>query len=589
MLPGKDIALISDRIPASDGSRTAGHLLSRRRMLAFASASVALGCVRSGLAQEGAATPVASPIPDATPVAITAPERGGTLRLVRPGETLRNLNPAAFAVDYQITLSYLEPLVMPDAATMRPTPWLAREWAWRDAGLTLQLTLRDDVTWHDGSPVTAGDAAFSYEVYQQDVDSAVSGFFALAEAFEATADKVLTVRFRDLDANWLLNAATLPVFSRAQLGGFWDDQSGDRSLSGFDWQNNLPQGTGPWELTALDDTEARFRRAESYWRQPAWADSLEISVKPSRQERLEAWQKGDATLLWPVSNRDGRDVDAAAVVVAPAASVMFAAFNFANPDLPGGSYWADLRVRQAASLALNRARYATEVFADRVDVFAGGVVSQPWAHDEALRSPERDVLAAQSLLAEAGWLDYDGDGVREDVNGFPLRPVIIVRNDARPELHAVLARVARDLFDAGFGVTIESLTPDDFDARWIDARTYDLIAYAYDQAPGFTDYDLFGTQWDIRSNPAGWNPGGYSNPDADAAIAAFLEAVSLERQRVALQQLQAATNDDLFGLWFGFPRDAILVQPGVNGFEPNINWQTANTSALWFATPTSDI
>jgi ABC-type transport system substrate-binding protein len=559
--------------------------LSRRRLLALGSAGIALGCVRGGQAQESAATPVASPVPAATPVAPVAPEKGGALRLVRPGNVLQNLNPAAFAVDYQVTLSYLEPLVMPDATTMEPTPWLASGWAWRDDGLTLELSLREDVFWHDGTPLTAEDAAFSYTVFQSDADSAVSGFFGLSETFEATTDRIVTVRFRERDANWLLNAATLPVFSRAQYAEFWDAQRGNRSLSGFDWQANLPLGTGPWEFSALDEREARFVRAEGYWRQPAWADTLEIAVKPGRQERFEAWEKGDSALLWPVSERDASGVDAANVISAPAASVMFAAFNFANPDLASGSYWTDLRVRQAASLALNRARYATEVFEDRIDAFAAGVVSQPWAHDPELHSPERDVLAAQSLLAEAGWLDYDGDGVREDANGFQLRPVIIVRNDARPELHAVLVRVARDLFDAGFGVTIESLAPDDFDQRWINARTYDLIAYAYDQAPGFTDYDLFGSQWDIRSNPAGWNPGGYSNLDANAAIDAFLDAVSLERQRAALQQLQVVTNEDLFGLWFGFPRDAILVQPGVNGFQPNITWQTADSSALWLTTP----
>lgn len=562
-----------------------GMNVNRRRLLALATTGMALGSVRSVKAQQGAATPVPPPIPAATPVAVAAPERGGALRLVRPGSVLQNLNPAAFAVDYQVTLSYLEPLVLPDAATMEPTPWLASGWAWRDDGLTLELTLRDDVTWHDGSPLTAEDAAFSYGVYRSDADSAVAGFFELSETFEATSTRLVTVRFTERDANWLLNAASLPVFSAAQYGDYWDGQQGARSLRGFDWQANLPVGTGPWQVTSLDEGEAHFERAEGYWGQPAWADTLEIAVMPGRQERFDAWKKGESALLWPVSDRDASSVDAANVVSAPAASVMFAAFNFANPDLPGGSYWTDLRVRQAASLALNRTRYATEVFGDRIDAFAAGVVSQPWAHDPALRSPERDVLAAQSLLVEAGWLDYDGDGVREDVNGFPLRPVIIVRDDARPELHAVLARVARDLFDAGFGVTVESLSPDDFDDRWINARTYDLIAYAYDQAPGFTDYDLFGSQWDIRNNPAGWNPGGYANVDADVAIDAFLGAVSLERQRTALQQLQVATNEDLFGLWFGFPRDVILVQSGVNGFAPNVTWQTADTSALWITTP----
>jgi peptide/nickel transport system substrate-binding protein len=553
--------------------------LNRRRLLALASAGAVLAHTGDVQAQDESATPVASPVPVATPVAM--PASGGTLRLVRPGNSLHNLNPAAFAVDYQVTLSYLEPLVMPDPVTMAPTPWLARGWAWRDSGLTLELTLRDDVSWQDGTPLTAEDAIFSYTVYRDDIDSAVFGLFALVESLEATTEHRVTIRFRERDANWLLNAATLPIFSHAQYGAFWEAQSARRSLSSFDWQAELPIGTGPWTFSEVSANTARFTRTEDYWGHPAWADALAITVAPGRQDRFEAWEEGDSALLWPVGQREIDSVDPSNVVVAPAASVMFAAFNFANPDLPSGSYWTDLRVRQAASLALNRERYATEVFGGRIDAFAAGVVSQPWAHASEVRSPERDLFAAQTLLAEAGWLDYDGDGVREDVNGFPLRPVIIVRDDARPELHAVLARVARDLYDAGIGVTIESLSPDDFDERWINARTYDLIAYAYDQLPGFTDYDLFGSQWDIRSNPAGWNPGGYSNPDADAAIEAFLEAVSLERQRAALQQLQVVTNDDLFGLWLGFPRDAILVQDGVAGFEPNIAWQTADTSALW--------
>ena len=575
----------SDRRSANHVFRLLAQRLDRRRLLALASAGAALGRAHYVDAQEADATPAASPIAGATPVALAEPEQGGSLRLVRPGDTLQDLNPAAFAVDYQITLSYLEPLVMPDAVTMEPRPWLASGWAWRDRGLTLELTLRDDVTWHDGTMLSAADAAFSYAVYQSDTNSAVSGLFALVETVETTSDSVVTVRFSEKDANWLLNAATLPVFSRAQYADYWDTQAGGRSLSGFDWQADLPTGTGPWQFSDLGEDEANFVRAEGYWQQPAWADTLQIVVAPGRRDRFDAWQEDRSALLWPVSPKEASAESAANVISAPAASVMFAAFNFANPDLPAGSYWTDLRVRQAASLALNRARYATEVFADRVEAFAAGIVSQPWAHDPDLQSPERDVLAAQSLLAEAGWLDYDGDGIREDVNGFPLRPVIIVRDDARPELHAVLARVARDLYDAGFGLTVESLSPDDFDDRWINARTYDLIAYAYDQLPGFTDYDLVGSRWDIRSNPAGWNPGGYSNPEADAAIDTFLEAVSLERQRVALQQLQTSINEDLFGLWFGFPRDVILVQSGVNGYEPNIAWQTSGTSALWLSAP----
>ena len=55
---------------------------------------------------------------------------------------------------------------------MRPTPWLAERWEWRAEGLELVFLLRDDVLWHDGVPLTAADAAFTFEVYRSDTDSA---------------------------------------------------------------------------------------------------------------------------------------------------------------------------------------------------------------------------------------------------------------------------------------------------------------------------------------------------------------------------------------------------------------------------------
>jgi ABC-type transport system substrate-binding protein len=164
-----------------------------------------------------------------------------------------------------------------------------------------------------------------------------------------------------------------------------------------------------------------------------------------------------------------------------------------------------------------------------------------------------------------------------------LRPVVIIREDSRPELAAVMARVARDLASVGIILSIEVLPPDAFDERWITRRDYDLIAYAYDQLPGFTDFDLYGSAWDIRTNPAGWNPGGYANAEADDAIAEFLGAISVERQAGAVQRLQRVVNEDLFGLWLGFPDDLVLVAGGIEGFAPDIAWQTARTWDLWLA------
>ena len=555
--------------------------VSRRKVLAglgglcLAAAEPAI----TTAAQSADGTPIV--LSQGTPVAEASP--GGSIRLVRPGTSVENFNPAAIAQDLQIPWSYLEPLVRPDSATMAPTPLLAQGWTWSDDGLELRFALRGDVQWHDGSPFTAADAAFSFEVYRGDAESVVAGFFDLVDTIEATDDRELVITFRELDANWVLNAATLPIVSRRQYASYWQDGGGAaRTLSGFDWSAQAPLGTGPWRIDDWNASSVTFSRFTTYWGEKASLDELTVEVEPGIRNRLEAWEDGDSALLWPVTRWRERE-DLPGLVSAPAASVMFAAFNFANPLQPNGSLWTDIAVRRAASMALDRQRYAEEVFAGHLDYEAAGTVAQPWAHDAAVSSPAFNPDAAGIMLAEAGWLDYDGDGVREDASGVQLRPTLIVQEGSRPDLLRLLARAERDLAAVGMALAIEVLPAAQFEERWIVRRDFDLIAYAYDLLPGFTDYDLYGSRWDIRKNPAGWNPGGYSNADADAAIEEFLGAVSLTRQRVALAKLQAAVNDDLFGLWFGFPRDLILVSDSVTGFEPDIAWQTAQTWKLRLA------
>ena len=198
-----------------------------------------------------------------------------------------------------------------------------------------------------------------------------------------------------------------------------------------------------------------------------------------------------------------------------------------------------------------------------------------------LVNPPRNLDTARQLLAKAGWLDRDGDGRLEDADGVPLSLVVILRDDSRPELGESLLRVRRDLREVGIELEVQTLDSQAFQQRWTVARDYDLIALAYALYPGFTDFDLYGSAWDIRTNPQGFNPGGYSNPVVDDAIAVALSSPDVPTQRRALRDLQRAANDDLFGLWLGFPKDLVLVRPDIFGYGPNKVWQTWGTRKLW--------
>ena len=512
------------------------------------------------------------------------PRQGGALHLQRPGRDVKNFNPSAFALDPQISISYLEPLVRPHPATLQPQPWLAESWHWQADGLELLLQLRQGITWHDDSPFDSDDARFSFQVYLEDVESAVSGLFSLVDSIEATSPHELRVRFSQRDASWLFNAATLPIFSRQQYEEYWSSlPATKRTLSGFDWSTSAPLGTGPWLVHSWEPSSVSFERNERFWRRPSWLNQMVVSIASSAATRWEEFENGRSDVLWPVRGSRIPVVlgTTARLYRVPAASVMFAAFNFANPSLESGSYWTDIRVRQAVSMAINRERYASEVFNGFIRWDAAGTVTQPWAHDADLKTAPFNRERASGLLGEAGWVDYNGDNILEDVNGVPMNPVVIVQHDARPELIALLARVGRDLAEVGVALSIETLSNDAFEQRWIASRDYDLIAYAYDQLPGFTDYDLYGSEWDIRTNPAGWNPGGYSTPDADEALSRYFEAISIERQAAALRDLQRVVDEDLFGLWFGFPDDLVLVDSAIDGYQPDMAWQTARTWDLW--------
>ncbi|MFC6733246.1 ABC transporter substrate-binding protein [Haladaptatus sp. GCM10025707] len=93
----------------------------------------------------------------------TAPPLRMTLKDPR---ATRNLNPIAveFRGDGDITEMLYDPLARPIGGDL--VPWLAHEWSWVDsdtAGPAVEVTLREDLLWHDATPLTAADVAFTFD------------------------------------------------------------------------------------------------------------------------------------------------------------------------------------------------------------------------------------------------------------------------------------------------------------------------------------------------------------------------------------------------------------------------------------------
>ncbi|MCC6704260.1 MAG: hypothetical protein IT334_05230, partial [Thermomicrobiales bacterium] len=221
-----------------------------------------------------------------------------------------------------------------------------------------------------------------------------------------------------------------------------------------------------------------------------------------------------------------------------------------------------------------------QVFLGLIDHQAAGTFPQPWLRDSDQVNPALSRRTARELLNESGF-SRQSNGTTLDPDGNPFSVSVITRIDSRFEMRSALRMISDDFAQLGVTLRVEELGDEAFNERWIRGHDFDLIAFSYQTYPGFTDFDLYGSNWDIRVNPQGWNPGGYSNATADSAIRASLNALSLDSLVTSVQELQAVVNDDLFGLWLGFPQDLILARPDLLGFTPVMNWQTWHTRLLW--------
>jgi len=539
-----------------------------------------------------AATPAGTPVPptlltivtDQRPAPNGEPKTGGKLNLFIGSANVDDFNPTSFQQDFQIPLSYLDPLVLADEVTMEPKPGLAESWKWGGSGKELAITLRKDVTWHDGSAFTSDDVVFSFEAYQNDFNSVSSTIFSAVATVKADGKQTVRVTFDDIDGAFVFNACTLPIFQHVQYAKMWDAQtSPDQTLSTVDWSQNTPIGTGPWKIDKIGKGAISFAANDTYWGGRPYADRLVLTIEDDQDTRLKAWKAGKADVLFPISPDEavGMMAEHGTLFVADAPTVYFAAFNFNNPANATVDMMKDPALREALTLAIDRAGYAKDVFHGFIAADKAGTITQPWAHDDGLKNPSRNVTRAKNVLKDGGWSDLDGDGLLEDDKGNKLDLYCIVSTAERPEYLALLDGLNANLTEIGARLTIQKLDPGAFTARWVADHQFDLVAFSLTQYPAFAEIDLYGSAWDVRTNASGWNAGAYSNVTVDKALDVWLKAYEIPEMTDALKSLQDAADKDLFGLWFGFPNDLVLVREHIQGYRPNKMWQTWDTRLLW--------
>ncbi len=286
-------------------------------------------------------------------------------------------------------------LVRYDSALV-PQPYYARRWQWSEAGRALTLVLAPDLRWHDGVPTTAHDAAFTLLTARDPA----TGFPRAAELTSldtalALDDTTLQLRFRSAPQALPALLAELPIVPRHLLGGV--PRARMRS-AGF---NDAPVGNGPFRFVSRRRASRwTFARNDAFPRSlggPPALRGLVIAVVDEATTKFAGLASGELDVAG-ISPTMAALAERDATLRVLSYPVLFGNALFFNTTR---APFDDARVRRAVARSIDRRRI--------VDVALAGYgrpASTPVPPDSPLawrQAPDRDTLAADSLLDAAGW------------------------------------------------------------------------------------------------------------------------------------------------------------------------------------------
>jgi peptide/nickel transport system substrate-binding protein len=370
-------------------------------------------------------------------------------------------------------------------------------------GRTITLRLRDDIVWSDGTPVTSEDFLFSYEMIMASTNTVQSTYpFSNIETIEAPDPQTVVLNFAEPFAPWLatLWRSVLPAHVLRPVF------EADGTLDEAAWNLAPTVGIGPYRFAEWESGSfARFVRNENWHGERPNIDEIFIRFVPDDASQVAALQTGSGDLGTFIAYSDVPTLEAAGVNIVTIPSGYNEGVYFYMDPEQGHPALQDVLVRQAIAMAIDREALANDLLLgltrpattlwDEMPYNSPDIVA--WSYD-----PDE----AASLLDEAGWVDSNGDSVR-DKDGVELvlthgTTIREIRQDAQAVMQQQLAAV-------GIRLELFSVDPSVLFASYGEggpAATGEYDLFQWSDGPAYPDPDHY--YWYCSEIPSDEYPDG---------------------------------------------------------------------------------
>jgi peptide/nickel transport system substrate-binding protein len=474
-----------------------------------------------------AATAITLAALSGTAVAQTPP---GVLVVAQIAEP-KSLDPQAVTAvnDFRILMNLYDGLVGYKSGTLEVEPALATDWTISDDGKTYTFTLRDGVTFHDGSPFNAEAVKFNFErmldenhPFHDTGPFPLSFFFSAVDSVDAPDEKTVVFHLKDPYAPFLSNLAypTGLIVSPAAVKEFGKDFG------------RHPSGTGPFKFAEWESNSKVVVEANpDYWKGAPDLKAVVFRPITDANTRVAEMLSGgiDVMVEVPPDNLATFSNDAAFKVYEQAGPhLWFLILNAKEGPM------ADKRVRQAVNYAIDKKALVENVLQGTAEVAAGPTPPAfAWAYNEALQPYPHDPEKAKALLKEAGHENADLTFYVTEGGSGMLDPV------------AMGAAIQADLAEVGLNAKIETYEWNTFlgkvnpglegkadmaEMAWM-TNDPDTLPYLALRTGAFPD-------------EGGFNSGYYSNPDVDKLLEEARRETDQAKRAVLYKKMQEIVRDD---------------------------------------------
>lgn len=410
-----------------------------------------------------------------------------------------------------------------------------------------RFTLRSDLTFHDGQPLTAHDVAWNYNsIREQRVPSPHYATFSKIERLEVLDKQKFTITLKEPFAPFL-TALTLGILKRPESG----------------LKASMMIGAGPYKLeTFVPDEKVVLHRFDNYFAGKPRAARLIFRVMRDDNLRVLELVRGRLDLLQnsvpaPLMTYVKRRADLV-VESAPSINYIYMGFNLEDP------YLSHEKVRKAFAYALDIPTIISYKLKGYARPATGILAPMHWAYsDSGVRYPYNP-NQAQQLLDEAGFPDPDGPGPQ-------TRFKIYYKTSSKRDRIGMARLLAQYLHKVGVDVVV---TPYDWGTFYRDIRQGNFQLYSLTWV-GVTEpdkyYDVFHS---AQIPPQGNNRNRYRNGAIDQLTAAGRATVDVAKRKEIYREVQKIVAQELpyISLWY---EDVVVVRrKDVKGYTiyPNASY-----------------